>query len=85
MLVSELGLAHATHNVTTTPTDAQTTPTEALSVSPELLRVIALANASSDKDDEDNERILQPRRLTVAEKFANTIDTQVRPVHLFES
>lgn len=78
MLVSEVE-----SSPTMTPNDVsttQTSPTETLSVSPVPSGAIATENAA----DED-ELLLRPKRLTIAEKLLNSTDTQVRPVHLFNS
>lgn len=71
MLVSELESAPPTLR---TSTDAPAAP----SVSPISTGPIASGNAQ-DQDEENDERFLRPKRLTVVEKLANSADTQVRP------
>ncbi|KAF0719860.1 Uncharacterized protein FWK35_00021619 [Aphis craccivora] len=56
----------------TTPNDASTTRTNTAG----FASTIATEN-TADEDDDDDELLLRPKRLTVAEKLLNSIDTQL--------
>lgn len=80
MLVSELEPAPLRSR-----TDAPAAPAAERSVSPISTGPIASGNSQEQDEEDDDERLLRPKRLTVVEKLASSTDTQVRPVHPFES